>query len=98
MGLDKGVSAAWLYKIRRHYAIINDMLDREENYEEDKSLIEYGGFFANPEVYAEVKRREEQTRNATVENFDEAIAEMRRQAREEAQRKAADLVPVIEEE
>lgn len=96
MGLDKGVSAAWLYKIRRHYAIINDMLDREENYEEDKSLIEYGGFFANPEVYAEVKRREEQTRNARVENFDEAIAEMRRKAREEAQQKAA-LVPAIEE-
>lgn len=97
MGLDKGVDAAWLYKIRRHYAIINDMLDREERYGEDKSLVEYGGFFANPEVYAEVKRREEQTRNARVENFDEAIAEMRRKAREEAQQKAA-LVPAIEEE
>jgi hypothetical protein len=83
--------------MRRHFAVISDILDHEERYDENKSLVEYGGFFANPDVYGEVKRREEQTRNATVENFDEAVAEMRRQAREEAQRKAGDLVPIIEE-
>lgn len=97
MGLDKGVSPEWTYRFRRHFALINEFLDQEENHEERKSLVEYGGFFANPEVYSKVKEQEQQ-HSSRVENFDEVVKEQRRQAALEAARdKAAGLVPIIEE-
>lgn len=98
MGLDKGVNAAWLYKIRRHYVLTNDLLDNEERYEERKNLVEYGGFFANPEVYGEVKRREEQ-KNIKVENFDDMVRYLKEEERNRSKvaKESGDLLPVIDE-
>jgi len=54
------------------------MLDKDNQYEEQKSLVEYGGFFANPEIYAKIKETEETTHK--VEDFDRVARELRQKA------------------
>lgn len=89
LGFDKGVIRAdWLYRLRRQFVLVNRLLDREDQYNEQKDLVEYGGFFANPEIYAKIKEREEATHK--VEDFDRVSKELRLKAMreiEEAQRK-----------
>lgn len=74
--------------MRRQFVIVNRLLDREHNYEDEKSLVEYGGFFANPEIYAKIKETE--TSTVKDESFDKTAKELKRKAMAEAAKDAAE--------
>jgi hypothetical protein len=52
--------------LREHWMLLNVMEDDRLKWEERKAEIEYGGFFANPEVYFRMKGDKESTDNFEI--------------------------------
>lgn len=62
-------------QLRLHWILLNTQEDRRLDAEHRRNDIEYGGFFANPEVYFKLKGVDKKTTSTTENPFGFAIDE-----------------------
>jgi hypothetical protein len=56
-------------QLRLMWIVLNQQKDKEQDYERRKSEIEYGGLFANPEVYFKVVKGDKEDMSSSGEAF-----------------------------
>jgi len=92
LGIKDGqYSQGFTHRVRRVYSHFMDARDRKSKIEDDISMVEYGGMFANPDFHSRVM--EEKNKEVHVnENFIENLREIAEEREKTPPQNTSDII------